>query len=249
MPPTETTSAEFAGVRWGGWQDSTAEPIGIGSWDNESDLLARTQSGNALPVGKQKTAKYCKLVGVGRTLARFTNGDPLLLRADGDLPAYFFATSPRSDISSLARDGVVMYVMLQRAIELGAKQQSLARQMDAGQVRSNGAVEGSDATQADAADWELLTELPDYVTTAERSYFSGCYSLSEQKRVAINRPTSEDASAVLSDETLKELFAGLDYQKISDDVGQGSALANEIWRVFLAFMAIALLFEAVLCLG
>ena len=87
------------------------------------------------------------------------------------------------------------------------------------------------------------------MTTAERSYFSGCYSLSEQKRVAINRPPSEDASAVLSDEVLEELFAGLDYQKISDDVGQGSALANEIWRVFLAFMAIALLFEAVLCLG
>jgi len=244
VPPTDTTSSEFAGVSWGSWQDSTAEPIGIGSWDNESDLLARTQSGNALPVGKQKTAKYCKLVGVGRTLARFTNGDPLLLRADGDLPAYFFATSPRSDTSSLARDGVVLYVMIQRAIELGAKQQSLARQVDAG-ARSN----NTGGTQTDPAKWDLLTELPDFVTTTERSYFSGCYSLSEQKRVAINRPPSEDSSGVLSDETLKELFAGLDYQKISDEVGQGSALANEIWRVFLALMAVALVFEAALCLG
>ena len=239
FPPESPGNGELAGIRWSGWQESMPdEPIGIGSWENTSDLLGKTQSGSPLPVGKQTTQRYCKLEGVGKTLARFTNGDPLLLRADGNLPAYFFATLPQSSMSSLARDGVVLYVMVQRAIELGAKQQGNARQLDAGRI-------GEDLP----SQWDLRSTLPDTVVSSQRSYFSASYQSGDEQWTAVNRPTTEDLTATVNDESLEKMFAGLDYHKISDDAGQSASLASEIWRVFLGLMAIALVVEAALCLG
>lgn len=239
LPPTEPSGNTIAGIGWGEWSVAkTNEPVGIGSWDNDSDLLARTQSGNALPVGKQKITRYCTLKGVGKSLARLTTGDPLLLRADGNIPAYFVATVPRADSSSLARDGVVLYVMIQRAIELGAKQQGSARQVDAGVV---------DPTPA--ASWGLLTSLSEDVASSERAFHAACYESGGDQRTAVNRPLSEDMASLVDDVSLSRMFSGLDYHKISDQVGAGSALANEVWRVFLALMAVALIVEAALCLG
>jgi hypothetical protein len=53
---------------------------------------------------------------------------------------------------------------------------------------------------------------------------------------------------VLDDPALRTLLAGLDYQRIDDRLGDHSALASEIWRVFLVVMAAALVIEALLCL-
>ena len=99
------------------------------------------------------------------------------------------------------------------------------------------------------SEWNLLTELPVTVTTSDRAFHAGCYAPDATNRVAINRPTNEDAAGVLNEEMLDELFAGLEYQQISDSAGEDSPLTNEIWRVFLAIMALALVVEAALCLG
>ena len=237
FPPENPDDTEFVGVRWTGWSEPD-DPIGIGAWDNDTDLLARSQSGSALPVGKQRTRRYCQLEGVGKSLARLTNGDPLLLRCDANVPAWFYATLPRSDSSSLARDGVVLYVMIQRAIELGAKRQGNARQLDAG-----------GAISTDVAAWNPLSTLPEEVVSSTRSWHAASYDSGEGSFSAINRPIAEDTARIVDDPALEKMFGGLDYHRIRDDVGQGSALANEIWRVFLALMAIALVVEAALCLG
>ena len=239
FPPAEPGGNQMLGLEWGAWQEvNEAQPLGVGSWDNETGLLAKSQSGNALPLGKQRTFQYCQLKGVGRSLARLTNGDALLLRADDDAPAYFYTTLPRSNASTLAKDGVALYVMLQRAIETGAMQQGNARQLEAGLV------EGTVTT-----DWKLLTTLPEHVVSSDRPFHAGGYQSGDEQWVAVNRPASEDGGKVLSDASLDELFVGLDYHQISDDAGTSSPLANEIWRVFLALMALALIFEAALCLG
>ncbi len=237
FPPETPDSTSFAGIQWQAWQ-KPEEPVGVGSWDNDADLLAKSQSGNALPVGKQKTVRYCKLDGVGKSLARLTNGDALLLRSDGNVPAYFYATLPRGDASSLASDGVVLYVMIQRAIEMGARQQGSARQLDAGM-----------APREMVSAWQPLSDAPEGVVTSDRTFHSGSYSSGDGQFAAINRSMSEDTASIVNDPSLNEMFEGLDFHKISDEVGEGAALANEVWRIFLAVMAVALIVEAALCLG
>ena len=49
-------------------------------------------------------------------------------------------------------------------------------------------------------------------------------------------------------EAVDALFDGLSYRRIDVDVGDTSALASELWRIFLIAMALALILEAVLSL-
>jgi hypothetical protein len=53
---------------------------------------------------------------------------------------------------------------------------------------------------------------------------------------------------MLSDETVNELFAGLQFRRVDDQVENENSLANEIWRTFLMLMALAIIGEAILCL-
>ena len=46
----------------------------------------------------------------------------------------------------------------------------------------------------------------------------------------------------------RQALGSLDYTIINDKVDDSSSLVNEIWRMFLIIMVIALLVEAVLCL-
>jgi hypothetical protein len=44
-----------------------------------------------------------------------------------------------------------------------------------------------------------------------------------------------------------ELFRGLDFTRLDDRAGNASSLIQEIWRIFLATMLVALVLEALLC--
>ena len=48
FPPHEPTNVELFGQQWEAWSD---EPAPVETWRGDADLLARTQSGAALPVG------------------------------------------------------------------------------------------------------------------------------------------------------------------------------------------------------
>lgn len=238
FPPLSPNQNEFLGLRWNAWQSPNENsPIGIASMLGDSDLLQRTQSGRALPLNQQRTARYCQLEGPGKSLARFTSGDHLLLRAANDIPAYFCTTLPRPEYSSLARDGVVLYVMIQRAIELGAAYQGDARNVSAGTADPN-----------EIAGWTLLSDLPTHVVSSSRADHAAAYQVDESAFVSINRPTEEDDYRAMNKAAMESVLSGLDYHIISDELGEDSPLANEIWRVFLALMAIALVVEASLCL-
>ncbi len=68
------------------------------------------------------------------TLVSLQNGAPLLARAITDeRNIYFCGTTPAARDSSLATDGVVLYVMLQRAIATGASVLGNTRQLIAGE--------------------------------------------------------------------------------------------------------------------
>ena len=97
--------------------------VRVETWRGDQDLLARTQSGAALPVGELAVRRYCGLDGRSVPLATLYGGAPLLARATTDRGGvYFCTTTPAATDSSLGTNGVVLYVAIQRALAVGAAQ-------------------------------------------------------------------------------------------------------------------------------
>jgi hypothetical protein len=235
FPPAAPTDDEFAGVRWESWEELTSETP-VAAWIGDQDLLAKTRSGAALPVGSLRVLRHCRLSGEATSLASLTGGSPLLARALTDQQNVYFCTSTVAPgDSSLARDGVVLYVMIQRALAAGAASLGTAHQLTAGEVASD---------QAGA--WRPVAVGRDVPSDAYPLQ-AGIYE-HEGKLLAVNRSAAEDQAAVVPDARVAALFDRLEFDRVDDRIGSGASLLEEIWRVFLALMMAALLVEAMLCL-
>lgn len=235
--PTDSTSSEaFGGLHWGAWS-TDGKATGIEWWRNDTGLLANTRSGTALPVGDLEVSRRCEILGEGTPLARLTGNKPLLIRADipGEGNAWFLGTLPGSGSSSLARDGVVMFAMLHRALNEGARSLGKAQQRESG-ITALG--------RGDLSAWKRSGQT---VLSSEQPLRAGIVEKGD-RLVALNRPLREDHPETLGQTALSELFAGLDYHAIEDQVESDASLASEIWRTFLFVMALALLGEALLCM-
>lgn len=259
--------SEFLGVRWGDWISDAGEQR-IVTWRGDHDLLINTASGAALPVGQIELRQRMELFGDLTPLATLASGDPLLGRAmHGSGSAYFCGTTPAAADSSLASDGVVFYVMVQRALAAGTAALGNTHQLDAASVvdraadRSNpadrsadhsepGVAHSADQTQADFHphtprffdSWQRLAG-PATALSSEYPYQAGIYS-DAGRLLAINRPLHEDNPAILQDERLAELFGELDFTRVDAEVGRGGALVQEVWRLFVLAMITAMMFEA-----
>ncbi len=237
FPPTGSTAGDnaFMGLHWGAWKDvkKNGDTAAIEWWRASDDLLANTR-GTSLPIGDLEVVNHCELKGDASPLARLASGEVLMARATGDLSggAWFCGTLPGSSHSSLARDGVAFYVMLQRALADGAKTLGNAQQHDA----------GAHALPPNLT-WKSV-ENPDQTVSPLKAGVFG----SEDRLIALNRPTREDSIVMTGDEAVRGLFAGLQFQRVDDEVENENHLANEIWRTFLLLMAAALVGEALLCL-
>ncbi|TXT23433.1 MAG: hypothetical protein FD138_3252 [Planctomycetota bacterium] len=235
FPPQALSSSEFAGASWQSWTESP-DGIAVETWRGDQDLLAHTQSGAALPVGSLEVRKHCGLSGETIPLATLKNGAPLLARATTSRGGvYFCATTPAMADSSLAENGVVLYVLVQRALALGASVLGNTRQLVAGDVS------GEQPTA-----WQQVAGPPEAIST-EFAVHGGVYSAGE-RLLALNRAAAEDQAAVLPDARVSELFQGLDFARVDDKAGNLAGLIQEIWRLFLVAMMIALIVEAALCL-
>ena len=137
--------------------------------------------------------------------------------------------------SSLAENGVVLYVLVQRAIALGASVLGNTRQLVAG-----------DFSGEQPTAWQQVAGPPEAIST-EFAVHGGVYSAGE-RLLALNRAVAEDQAAVLPDARVTELFHGLDFARVDDKAGNLAALIQEIWRLFLVAVMIALIVEAALCL-
>lgn len=235
LPPDAPTGESFLGVNWTDWKE-TESPLAIENWRSDEDLLARTQAGQALPVGQLKIHRYCGITGPLTRLAWLQDGATLLGRVHTDHGGVWFlstTTLPRD--SSLAIDGVVLYAMLQRALSSGADALGNTQNVIAGSI-------------TEKEDWQW-TQLEGSESTLSSDYanVAGVYEVGE-RTVAINRSDQEDASETLSLEAVDKLFAGLRFDRVSDTAGDFSALAREIWRVFLILLIFALFLEALLCI-
>jgi hypothetical protein len=147
---------------------------------------------------------------------------------------YFCTTTPAPNDSSLASDGVVLYVAVQRALAAGVESLGDTRQLVAGDVSS--------VTDR----WERMAGAEDALST-DYVYHGGVYS-SAGRLLAVNRPAAEDLAKPLADTQVAELFQGLDFVRVDDRAGSIDALIQEVWRLFLATMMVAMVVEAALCL-
>ncbi|MCA1684405.1 MAG: hypothetical protein LC745_00160, partial [Planctomycetia bacterium] len=222
--------------RWSSWSGG-AEGVPVEGWRGDQDLLAHTQSGAALPVGQLGVRKYRGLTGESTPLAGLRGGSPLLARVStGAGGVYFCATTPAAGDSSLATGGVVLYALVQRAMAAGAESLEGTRQLLAGEPT------GPD----DPARWRRLAGVDEAISTDFPSH-QGVYSAGD-RLLAVNRPPAEDSAPVLADDRVAGLFRGLDFARVDDKEGNIGSLIQEVWRLLLAAMMVALVVEAGLCL-
>ncbi len=235
LPPRQPGSAEFMKVSWNSWTDEQT-PIPVETWRGDQGILANSQSGAALPVGELQVRRFCELTGEVTPLARLRNGKTLFAH----LPTtrggvYFCTTTPDLRDSTLTTNGVVLYVFIQRALAAGAAVLGQTQHLAAGAA----AVE-------QPLDWKQIVGPEDALST-DYAHHNGIYSAGE-KLFAVNRVSAEDQSRVLDDDRLAGLFQGLSFNRVDDQAGSFEGLIQEVWRMFLVAMLIALIVEAALCM-
>ena len=234
FPPEVPTDAKFAGLGWGSWQEPKV--VRVGSWVGDQDLLNRTRSGDALPVGELRVTRHCELIGQFRSLAVLDGGAPLLARAMTDSGGVFFCTTTTSQAdSSLASAGIVLYAMVQRAVEAGSRMLGNTRQVVAGELPAS-----------DALNWQQLAGDSQSLSNTFSS-IAGIYR-QQEKLFALNRSEGEDVPTIVPAERVEALFEDLEFDRVNQIAGNDSSLIQEIWRLFLIFVLLALVAEAVLCI-
>ena len=235
FPPRSPTPQEFLGVHWQDWK-SGAERIPIETWLGNEDLLTRTISGTALPVGELEIRRFCELAGNLTRLATLRGGFPLLARVPSEKGAvYFWTTTVSPADSSLGNNGIVLYAFIQRALAAGAKVLGKAKQLTAG-----------DAAGTNPAQWNLLARSDNSLST-EFAHQRGVYGM-DDRLMAVNRSQAEDEGTTLTNDKIAGLFRGLDFSRIDDQAGSAHSMIQEIWRTFLMAMLLAIVLEAILCL-
>ena len=119
----------------------------------------------------------------------------------------------------------------------------------AGSATQAAAAAGSDFSQVMS---KVSSDAVQSLKTAEAvstdyALHRGVYQ-SGERLIAVNRPAAEDGAAILKDDRIAGLFKGLDFSRVDDQAGNVGSLIQEIWRLFLATMMVAMLVEAGLCL-
>lgn len=238
FPPLNGSEATFLGARWQGWRTHRPEPLTVARWRTDSDLLSNTLSGAPLPVGDLVFLQSSDLdFSEGTVLAHLGDQAPGLLRVDSELGAAYFCVSlPLASHTNFAENGIVLYVMLQRALSKGAAVLSKSLSLVCGEVT---------AAVTDA--WQPLDDLSAEILLSERATTAGLYEHAGTL-IALNRPLQEDLTAIVNDEQLAQMLGDIRYTSITDEAGSSLALASEVWRIFLALMIAALMLEALLCI-
>ncbi len=242
LPLESGGDASFAGLHWGAAKSGAAgKPDSVEWWRNDTGLLANTRDGKALPLSDLEVNQHFEIVGEGVPLARLATHEPLLVRSAEPLSGgvWFLGTNPAPGSSTLARDGIVLFAMLHRALNDGARTLGKAQQRE-----TDRAALGDEQS---ISQWHRVgaEAKAEPVGSAELPLLAGVVE-SGDRMMALNRPLSEDQSTVLGAAALDELFAGLDYRRVEDTIENSKGLTSEVWRTFLILMAIFLVGEALL---
>ncbi len=235
FPPETPTETVFAGFTWKEWENHP-RPLKAVSWRTDQDLLSNAMAGGALPVGELEILRTCSVAGDHVPLASLPDSVPLFGRVANGIA--FCGTRPTARDSTLASEGVVLYAVVQRAIDQGVAVLGTARQLDAGPA--------ADVLGKAGVEWRRLVGPADMLAT-EAGKHAGVFE-TDERLVAINRPAAEDAGVIAADERIDGLFRDLTYTRIAGTAGRSDSLVQEIWRAFLIVMVLALVGEGLLCM-
>ncbi len=239
FPSADDDDEMIFDTSWGAWEKlQIAEESDIENWRDDSGLLAQSDAGSPLPVNRLSISEYRQIQGDGQVLASLRGGSPLLSRVPTDAGGvYFSATLPQQPFSNLAREGIVFFVMVQRALEDGAAR-LLQTQLGIIGDRIFGLGEQA---------WQRVEGWPESNLSTQQKHVAGVYRVGD-RLIARNRPKSEDVTAPLNSKEIDRLFTGLDYRVVQETVADPSSLVSEIWRAFVVLLILALIAEAALCL-
>jgi Aerotolerance regulator N-terminal len=242
FPPAGEGGPTFLGASWGDWQEDSAMPLSVTWWRTETGLLSNTRNGAPLPVGDWKIARHRPFIGDSQSLLRIEPDINLIARIihDGAGSAYFLGTLPRPDHANLVSEGIAFFALLHRVLDEGSDAVSRARSLTVSGTVLNALPRS-----------EVLAEASPHESLAAPGLHPAALQIGQgddRYLLALQRSPAEDDHATLSPESEAALLEGVEYRRITDTVGSGSALASEIWRIFLFLMAVALVAEAVLCL-
>jgi len=214
------------------------------AWRGDEGLLAATAAGKSLPVGELQVRRVCGIVGEGTALATLPDDVALLSRAAID-GVTFLATTPAPRDSDLAAGGIVLYALLQRAIDDGMGRLLAARQVDAGRSEPASPSGASTEGNARSADWRQVAGPP--APSSEGGFHAGVYELAG-RLLAVNRPPAEDEATVVADAEVDRLLAGVPLTRFRRRAGESANLVEEVWRMFLVGVLLALVAEGLLSL-
>lgn len=190
-----------------------------------------------MPVGQLEIRGYAPMRGEVLVLASLVGGEPLLARVPTDRGGlYFCSASPLAKHSNLARGGIVLYVLVQRALEMGTQALSLTSDL----------VASPEVLTGEFSEWERKAGDAKQLST-EQGLHRGVYQR-EERLTAINRGVQEDQIMQVTESQADELFAGLEFRRLSSQAGSLAAIIREIWRVFLVLMILAMVLEALMCI-
>jgi hypothetical protein len=247
LPPESPTTMAFNGIAWKAWEEHSP-PLRPASWRADEGLLAATLAGTTLPVGDLEIRRTCGIAGEGTPLAMLPDGRPLLVRAASDRGGVsFLATTPALRDSDLAANGVVLYAVVQRAIDAGLAAVGNAQQADAGEnvLGETAAKQRGHSGEASRDEWRQIAG-PAAAST-EAGFHAGVYA-SQGRLLAVNRPAAEDAADVVDDRMVETLFQGLTFNRFQQKAGGLGSIVEEVWRLFLIAVVVAMVAEGLLCL-
>lgn len=259
FPPTSllkgnsTAVRKYRGIQWKAWLAHEDQPVMVTNWRGDQDLLAATKSGAGLPLGQLEIRGHATLISDQPVtqLATLDGGDSLIARLPTNKGGLYFCTaSTEGNQSSLAENGIVLFVVVQRAIEQGqaALRGALMRTAAVDVSRNNRSDDEGASTETSSnssAAWQQIAG--GQALSSEFECQAGVYKL-DNLMFAVNRPVSEDQYTTLADEKLDSLFDGLQMDRVDQKAGRFGGIVREIWRQFLIIMVAALILEAALCL-
>jgi hypothetical protein len=254
LPPEIPDDTSAFGFQWREWRTvgtpRAQAPVGaesesdslarIAQWQNDSELLANTLNGAPLPLGNLGVRRICVFSGPATALASLSDGQPLLAvlesrdRTATEGSVVVCSTTPSDRDSTLAGDGVVLYVAIQRMLAQGAKRVAGVRQGIAGVDRE---------WVATNSQWKAGDET---APSNQAAMYAGIYE-TNTGLVALQRGASEEDGTLVEDSALNAAFGALKWARIGVGL-RTSSLVQEIWRWFVLLMLGALLVEGLLCL-
>lgn len=231
--------AAFQGVSFGQKQvaSNPESPFLIENWKTDQDLLAHALDGTSLPVGELEIKQFRTIESPQSSLsilARMQNGNPLLAKANFENgSAYFLASSLDSNWSDLSSNGVVLYVLVQRAMAIGMESKQGQNFRVAGDIAPD-----------EANQWSRLAGF-ELAPSTENAAIAGVYQRNEGQYIAVNRDPLEDSSPPVAMDKVTAGFGEIPLQILGTGNEEAeSSVVSEIWRLFLLAMVVALLCEA-----